>query len=262
VGKGGVASVEGTVRTNENDSRRQTGFILHSPQTGTDYWIFIEAPDEKTGPWPAMAFMDGDDQFRFAREAYRVLQATEKTAPLLLVGVGYGASYTKPGNRRIRDYTPTTMATETECGGADAFLAFLRDTLWPELGLRYPLHGELRGLAGHSLGSLLVLCALFQRELFFNRFLVSAPSLWWDDRTLLGHAERLQRTGVALPARVFFGLGEKDTPSMTEDLQRLEDRLAARPFPRLEVCSRRFSGRDHYNVLPEAFREGMRRLFI
>jgi len=250
------------VRTNENDSEKRADFILHSPQNGTDYRIFIETPDAKQGPWPAMAFMDGDDQFRFAREAYRVLQASEKTAPLLLVGVGYGASYTKPGNRRLRDYTPTTMATEPESGGADAFLAFLRETLWPELALRYPVHGELRGLAGHSLGSLLVLYALFQRELFFNRFLVSAPSLWWDDRALLCRAGRLQRTGVALPGRVFFGLGEKDTPSMTEDLQRLEDQLAARPFPRLEVSSQRFSGRDHYNVLPEAFQEGMRRLFI
>ena len=112
--KGGGVSVDGAVRTNENASEKQPDFILHSPQTGTDYRIFIETPDAKQGPWPAIAFMDGDDQFRFARKAYRVLQASEKTAPLLLVGVGYGASYTKPGNRRLRDYTPTALATEPE----------------------------------------------------------------------------------------------------------------------------------------------------
>ena len=239
----------------------RTEFILHSPQTGTDYRIFIEAPDAKQEPWAAVAFMDGDDQFRFAGEAYRALLAKERLTPLLLVGVGYGASYTKPGNCRIRDYTPTAMATELGSGGADAFLAFLRNTLWPELGSRYPLHGDLRGLAGHSLGSLLVLYALFQRELFFNRFLASAPSLWWDDHALLCHVDRLQLTGIALPARVFFGLGENDTPSMVGDLEVLESLLAARPFPRLEVSSRRFSRRDHYNVLPDAFREGLRRLF-
>ena len=249
------------MKSNSKESGNKTDFILHSPQTGTDYRIFVEPPDAKQEPWPAVAFLDGDDQFRFAGEAYRTLQATERITPLLLVGVGYGASYTKPGNRRIRDYTPTAMATEPSSGGADAFLAFLTNTLWPELGSRYPLHGDLRGLAGHSLGSLLVLYALFQRELFFNRFLVSAPSLWWDDRALLCHADRLQRTGIALPARVFFGLGENDTPSMTGDLEMMEDQLAARPFPRLEVCSRRFSRRDHYNLLPDAFREGLQRLF-
>jgi hypothetical protein len=243
------------------DSNNRADFILHSPQTGTDYRILVEAPDTKQEPLAAMAFMDGDDQFRFAGTAYHALQATGWIAPLLLVGVGYGASYTNPGNRRIRDYTPTVMATEPNSGGADAFLAFLADTLWPELGSRHPLRGDLRGIAGHSLGSLLVLYALFQRKLFFNRFLASAPSLWWDDRTLLGHADRLQRTGIALPARVFFGVGENDTPSMTGDLEAIRGQLAARPFPQLEVSSRRFPRRDHYSVLPDAFREGLRILF-
>jgi len=41
----------------------------------------------------------------------------------------------------------------------------------------------------------------------------------------------------------------------------LEAQLAARPFPQLDVISRRFKERDHYNVLPDAFREGLQRLF-
>ena len=114
---------------------------------------------------------------------------------------------------------------------------------------------EIRG------GSLLVLYALFQRRLFFNRFLASAPSLWWDDRSLLAHADRLQSTGVALPARVFLGVGVNDTPSMTGDLDLLENQLAARPFPKLDIISRRFADRDHYTVLPDAFGGGLRELF-
>ncbi len=93
-------------------------------------------------------FMDGDDQFRFAVAAYRELRAANRVPPLLLAGVGYGASYTKPGNKRIRDYTPTSLATEPESGGADAFLAFLTDTLWPELARRFPLRADERGSAG------------------------------------------------------------------------------------------------------------------
>jgi hypothetical protein len=56
-------------------------------------------------------------------------------------------------------------------------------------------------------------------------------------------------------------VGENDTPSMTGDLAMLEAQLTAQPFPQLEVISRRFPGRDHYNVLPDAFREGLRQLF-
>ena len=153
------------------------------------------------------------------------------------------------------------MPTETGSGGADAFRRFLTATLWPELSRRHPLRGEMRGVGGHSLGSLLALHALFQRQPFFNRVLASAPSLFWDDRALLCGAERLQRADVALPARLYLSVGEEDTPSMAGDLEMLEAQLAARPFPQLEVISRHFAGHDHYNVLPVAFREGLQRLF-
>jgi predicted alpha/beta superfamily hydrolase len=237
-------------------------FHLRSPQTGTDYHLWLEAPAAGTaGPWPAVLFLDGDDQFRFAVAAYRERRAAGRVPPLLLAGVGYGASYTKPANRRLRDYTPTPMATEAGSGAADPFLAFLTHTLWPELARRFPLHPEIRGLAGHSLGSLLVLHALFRQRPCFNRLLASAPSLWWDNRAMLCQAQQLQATGTALPARLFLGVGEDDTPSMTGDLELLEDQLAAQPFAGLEVIRRRFPGRDHYNVLPEAFGEGLAALF-
>lgn len=238
-------------------------FEILSPKTGTTYRVYFAAPNitREPGPWPVVVFMDGDDQFSFAVEAYQALRNAHAVRALLLVGLGYGASYTKPGNRRLRDYTPTAVATEPDSGGADGFLEFLAETLWPSLAARHPVHPDLRGLAGHSLGSLLVLHALFQRRPFFSRFLASAPSLWWDDRALLCLADRLQRTGVSLPARLFLGVGENDTPSMTGDLELFEQQLSARPFRQLEVISRRFSGRDHYNVLPCSFGEGLQRLY-
>ena len=243
-------------------SAMKPAFSLPSPQTGTDYKIFLETPPPaEPGPHPAVLFLDGDDQFRHGVEAYRELRAAGAVPPLVLAGVGYGASYTKPANKRLRDYTPTALATEAESGRADAFLSFLTDTLWPELARRQPLRDDVRGLAGHSLGSLLVVHALFQQKPFFNRLLASAPSLWWDDRAALCHAQRLQRTGVALPAKLFLSVGEEDSASMTGDLTLLEDQLAALPFPQLDVRARRFPGRNHFNVLPDAFRAGLETLF-
>ena len=240
--------------------RLAPAFRLQSAAPAAEYWIFEEAPAEP-GPWPAVVFLDGDDQFRFAVAAYRQLRAQGRVPPLLLAGVGYGSSYTRPGNRRLRDYTPTAVATEPHSGGADAFVGFLGGALWRELARRHDLRADVRGIAGHSLGSLAALHALFQSRPFFNRVLASAPSIWWDDRALLGLVDRLQRTGVALPARLFLAVGENDTPSMTGDLELLEGRLAGRPFPGLEVISRRLAGRDHYSSLPDAFREGLERLF-
>jgi predicted alpha/beta superfamily hydrolase len=237
-------------------------FKLRSPETGTDYAIFLETPPPaEAGPHPAVLFMDGDDQFKFAVAAYHAARAAGEVPPLVLVGIGYGASYTKPANRRLRDYTATAMATEPESGGAERFLGFLTGTLWPELTRRVALREDARGIAGHSLGALVGLHALFRRQPFFNRLLASAPSLWWDNRAPICAAQQLQRTGVALPARLFLCVGENDTPSMTGDLTLLEDQLAAQPFPQLEILARRFPRRDHYDVLPDAFRAGLGVLF-
>jgi predicted alpha/beta superfamily hydrolase len=238
-------------------------FDLRSPETDTDYVIFVAAPDatESTGPWPTVLFMDGDDQFSAAVEAYREQRKTGAVPPLLLVGVGYGASYAKPKNRRGRDYTPTAHGDEPTSGGATTFLSFLRLTLWPELGRRYPVHGDLRGIAGHSLGSLLVLDALWQEPLFFTHYLASAPSIWWDDRSILRLTSERHARNPALAAHLFLSVGTADSSSMTGDLTLLEQQLREHPFVGLHVVTQRFPGRNHFNVLPDAFRAGLATLF-
>jgi hypothetical protein len=234
-------------------------FFLSGPG-GTRYAIYVELPHRLRPGMvaPAIAWMDGDMLFAPAVTAYREMEAAAEIAPLFLIGVGYGVGFGKPGNERLRDYTPTQLKTEVGSGGAAAFHTFLTATLWPELARRYQLDPHVRGLAGHSLGSLLVLHALFQSKPFFNRFMASAPSIWWDDRAILAHASALQATRVSLPARLHLSSGADDTESMTGDLVLMERQLALHPFPALEVASTRYLDRDHYNVIPDATRGGLK----
>jgi predicted alpha/beta superfamily hydrolase len=239
-------------------------FTLTSPQTGTKYHLYVHGAAEPLGRElrrPMVAFLDGDDQFTAAIAAYDGLRAQGRVDPLWLVGVGYAASYSKPANRRGRDYTPVPHSDEPSSGGGDAFLSFLTETLWPELQRRLPVQAEKRGLAGHSLGSLLVLHALFQPQPFFTRYLASAPSIWWADRAVLRQVAALRDRQARLPGRLFLSVGERDSASMTGDLTLLEQQLAAQPFAELEVTTRRIPDRDHYNVLPDAFGAGLQALF-
>ena len=218
-------------------------FTLQAPGDGTAYWIYVEEPGAVpgTGLWPVVLFMDGDDQFA--------------------AGVGYGAGYSKPQNRRGRDYTPDAHGDEPASGGADEFLKFLTATLLPELARRYPMDGDKRGIAGHSLGSLLVLHALFQEKPFFTHHLASAPSLWWADRAMLGRVTKLRERQAALPAKLYLSVGGKDSASMTGDLTLLEKQLTEKPFAGLDFVTRRFDKKNHFNVLPAAFGAGLAALF-
>jgi predicted alpha/beta superfamily hydrolase len=232
---------------------RKPSFTLLSPETGTEYRLHVRKP-RGPGPWTAMLFLDGDDMFTHAVKAREALSSGP---PLLIVGVGYGASFTKPGNKRARDYTPMRAHEEASSGGADRFLAFLTDTLWPELQRRYPIRDDQRGLGGYSLGALLVLHAQFQPKPFFTHHLAGSPSIWWGDAAILARVAEMHVAHPDLPGKLFLSVGRKDSKSMTGDLARLETQLAAANFPNLDVSVRRFPGKNHFNAMPVTFEAGL-----
>jgi predicted alpha/beta superfamily hydrolase len=242
-------------------TRSSPAFSSRSEAPGTRYAVYVDAPASGTGPWPVVLVTDGDVFFDPAVEASRALEKAGAIPPLLVVGVGYGAFFGQPGNHRGRDYTPTASAEEPSSGGADAFLSYLEGTLWGELRDRYPVDEATRAIAGHSLGSLLVLHALFQDRPFFNRALASAPSVWWDNRSILRLIGALRDRRAALEGRLYLGVGAEDTPSMTADMGLLAAQLSDRPFGGLRVLSETLPGRDHFDVAPHTLAAGLAFLF-
>jgi predicted alpha/beta superfamily hydrolase len=240
-------------------TKEKPAFVSHSRETGTDYSIYVAAPDSSKhrGPWPAVLLMDGDFLFDPAVKAYRALAAAGKAAPAVVVGVGYGSGFGQPGNFRGRDYTPTASTDEPSSGGADRFLDYLCGSLWPELALRHPLRETGRIIAGHSLGSLVVLHALFQKRPFFDFALAGAPSIWWDNRSILGLISRLRDHQSRLPGRLYLGVGSDETPSMIGDVALLQEQLKERPFSGLDVKEETFPGRNHYDSAPEIMTGGL-----
>jgi predicted alpha/beta superfamily hydrolase len=240
-------------------TKAKPAFVSYSKETGSDYYIYVDGPDPSAakGLSAGVLVMDGDFFFDAASRAGRALSEAGRIPPTYVIGVGYGAGFGAPGNFRGRDYTPTASRDEPSSGGADRFLDYLAGTLWQELARRYPLRARGHAIAGHSLGSLLVLHALFQPQPFFDLALASAPSIWWDDRSLLAHISRLRDRHASLAASLYLGAGENDSPSMSSDLGLLEKQLKDRPFKGLRVVSEVFPGHDHYDVLPFTLSAGL-----
>jgi len=237
-----------------------TSLLLRSKETQTEYHVFVDTALAKEAG-RLLLILDGDDQFEPACEVVRAGRDCGELPPLLPVGVGYGGGYRSAVNRRARDYTPTRPAGEPmETGGAAAFLRFLERELIPFLTERYRFAHDDIALGGHSLGSLFVLYALAQRVSPFRRYLVSSPSIWWDDRAVLKDVA-VAAAEPATPRRAFFSVGTEDTPSMTGDLELLEKQLRERPVPGVHHTFQRFPGKDHYNALPIAYATGLRWLY-
>jgi uncharacterized protein len=240
-------------------TKEAPAFVSRSKETGTDYRIYVKAPNPAAdaGPWPAVILMDGDFLFDPAVKAYLALAASGKAPPAAIVGVGYGAGFGQPGNFRGRDYTPTASTDEPSSGGADRFLDYLGGSLWPELARRYPLRETGRILAGHSLGSVAVLHALFQKNPFFDHALAGAPSIWWDNRSILGLISTLRNHTSRLNGRLYLGVGSEETPSMLGDLDLLRRQLADQPFLGLKVKTEIFPGKNHYDSASEIMTGGL-----
>lgn len=239
----------------------KSSFILPAPELKTEYHLFLDTPKE-VHAMRLVVVLDGDDQFAAAVEAAREIERERVIPPLALVGVGYGGGYRSPVNRRIRDYTPTQPKGEPmESGGAEAFHAFLEHRLVPALVERWGAAPLSVGLTGHSLSSLFGLHALFRPQPFFDHFILSSPSIWWDDRAILQTVRGSPAFSATSPRKAFISVGEDDTPSMTGDLSLFEDELKNHPRRGLHYTVERFPKRDHYNVLPLAFRQGFRWLY-
>src|SRR3546814_1175271 len=96
-------------------------------------------------------------------------------------------------------------------GGADALLAFLIETLRPEIAARYPqTDGAEQILFGHSLGGLFAAHALLTRPGAFDAFLVSSPSLYRSEE----HTSELQ--SLMRISYAVFGLKQRNT-QVTDD---------------------------------------------
>nr|WP_246137468.1 alpha/beta hydrolase-fold protein [Myxococcus llanfairpwllgwyngyllgogerychwyrndrobwllllantysiliogogogochensis] len=140
--------------------------------------------------FPVLYMPDGGLKEDFPHVASAVDAAIRagELRPLLVVGV--------ENTVRRRDMTgPTTVATDKEAapisGGSDAFRAFFRDELMPEVRQRYRVTEE-RAIIGESLAGLFIVETFFLEPELFGTYLALSPSIWWNAESLVRQAgERL-----------------------------------------------------------------------
>ncbi|WP_184546952.1 alpha/beta hydrolase-fold protein [Mucilaginibacter sp. FT3.2] len=137
--------------------------------------VFVP-PDYKPGStdkYDVLYVLDGGNwNTGLITQVQRFLEGEGNMPPTIIVSV--------LGIDRNKDLTPTHLKDWKTSGGADKFLAFIKNELIPHVNKTYPSNGD-NTLWGHSLGGLFVMYALLNEPKVFKSYIAVDPSLWWDN---------------------------------------------------------------------------------
>jgi predicted alpha/beta superfamily hydrolase len=236
---------------------------IASKIVGRNYGLLIALPDgyaDSGKTYPVLYVLDG---WHFPLVEYLAAESVyARTMPqLIVVTVDHdGTSLESRGRvmdlRRL-DFTPTKAAGDDYSGGADKFLAFMRDELIPYIDATYRTDGKDRGLLGHSYGGLFAIYAMLHEPGLFRRIVAASPSLGWDGGSLIREAPGLL-AGRTFATRIDFSYGSDESgEEKLESVQPFFWTLDALKPEGLDYRFTIYPGENHNSVRPNSFSSGL-----
>jgi len=154
---------------------------------GQEYELQIMLPGSfKTSnkKYPVIYLMDSQWDFPLLKCLYGEHYFDGFVPELIVVGVTWGGVNPNPDSLRARDYTPTMETRLPQSGGADKFLSFMKNELFPFIETNYKADKNNRTLMGCSLGGLFTLYTLFTQPELFTGYAAASPAVGWGNETL------------------------------------------------------------------------------
>jgi predicted alpha/beta superfamily hydrolase len=249
---------------------------FHSDIINRDYRLSISLPEgysENTDKqYPVLYILDGNMYFATAVQSYRVQRLGNDVPEMIIVGVEYPTRRTDEWLvRRAGELTPTKRTDFDEnytkqynipstSGDADTFLKVMGSEIVPFVAKNYRASDD-RALFGHSLGGLFATYSLLQKDRLFNRYIISSPSLWWDDEVAFKHEAKFYETSKTIDAKVMLSVGALEGQQMVPPMQRMSDILNARSYKGFTLVSHIFPNETHLSVQPGTLSRGLRVVF-
>ena len=226
----------------------------NSAVSGHEYKAFVTLPMSYAVTdisYPVVYVTDGGVYGVPTAVAASQLNFGQEMPEVIVVGIGYDTNNPMEWlELRGRD-----MGED----GAEAFLQFIQDELIPDIEANYRADPTDRTLAGHSLGGVFSLYALFHAPETFNRYIASSPGGVDDDCRVCKYEAAYATENDVLPAKLFLNVGELDMG--VETLGSFFDTLEARGYEDFILKTAVMDGETHLSVRPRAFMSGLKWLF-
>lgn len=246
---------------------------LPAQNTGRHYEVWVELPPSygKTEKkFPVLFVSDANYAFPLIRSIRNRLGAGgQNIEDFVIVGLSY-AKEDNPTDSRSLDYTPTNILakgkkpgknlTAKAYGGAALYAEYLQLQVIPFVLKHYKVDPKRKLFVGHSYGGLLGAQILLTQPDTFDTYILSSPSLWFDDKFMFKLEQQYAAKHKDLAAKVQLYAAEfeqlKPGPryanrvSIVDDTLLFEKTLKSRNYPGLQIQSQMIADEDHLSVFP------------
>jgi predicted alpha/beta superfamily hydrolase len=165
---------------------------------------YVESPNMRL---PVLYMPDGGmaEDFLHVAGLVQVSVGNGTMRPFILVGI--------ENTERRRDLTGPTENTEDKkiapkVGGSEAFRAFIREELMPQVKARYRTTDET-AIVGESLAGLFVVETFLLEPGLFDIYIAIDPSIWWNNQKLVEDSARHLRSRPKLEKKLYFASSDE-----------------------------------------------------
>ena len=206
-----------------------------------------EGYDQTTVNYPVLYLLDGDYHFHHVTGLVDFLADLDLIPRMIVIGI--------INTNRDRDFTPTSVTDLPASGGANNFLAFLEDELFPAIDHQFRTVPH-RIIFGHSLGGLFGLYSLVAKPEFFNAHIIISPHVPYNDQFIISEAQGSMDTVGYEHKVLYMALGDEEIENFypTKRLNRIIKKKKYKDFRiKFEVLS----NTDHGSVVHKALYNGL-----
>jgi predicted alpha/beta superfamily hydrolase len=220
---------------------------------GEDRRIMVYLPtgyEQTSTKYPVLYLLDGRAHFQHASSTVQFLSRNGRIPQMIVVAI--------VNVDRTRDFTPTHMNDRPQSGGANKFIAFMKEELFPYMEQNYRTV-PFRLLEGHSLGGMFSLYILFEHPRMFQANFAMSPYVMWDSNFNLFHISKKLENPEEYQNFLYITLGNE--PNYVEPLSELTDVLEANSPKGLEWHYDRMKNDTHGTVPLKSLYNGLEILY-
>jgi len=236
--------------------------ITSSIVKGQEYELHILLPggyknsDKK---YPVVYLMDSQWDFPLVKCIYGEHYYDGFIPEMIIVGVTWGGVNPNPDSLRARDYTPTNEKRSPQSGGADNFLSFMKDELFPFIETNYKADPSNRTLMGCSLGGLVTLYAFLTHTDMFTGYAAASPAVGWDNQVLYKYEKDFATKKLNKPVRVYMTVG--DVERGRSIFEKMADYFTNQHYQNVSLKSKVLENTGHSGTKGETFARGLQYVF-